>query len=67
LTIDLLLFLGLITILLLTVQNVYAGGPRHDSPEETIREGGNCYVDGYDAGVANAGNTKETCERFIDA
>ena len=44
--------LGLIPILMLTVSNVYASGPRYDSPENSTAFGGACWEDGYDAGFA---------------
>lgn len=34
------------------IQFAYAGGPRYDSPDDTTLEGGQCWVDGYDAGFA---------------
>jgi hypothetical protein len=46
-----LIFLAAIIPILL-VPNVYAGGPRLDSPDGSTKEGANCWVDGYDAGFA---------------
>jgi len=43
-------------ILLLVVPNVYAGGPRLDAGEDLTNEQADCYVSGYDAGVANKFN-----------
>lgn len=45
---------AIIPILMLTiiVPNVYASGPRGDSPDGSTREGANCWVEGYDAGFA---------------
>jgi hypothetical protein len=34
------------------VSNVYAGGPRGDSPEDSTYEGSICWVNGYDSGFA---------------
>jgi hypothetical protein len=39
-------------LLMISIQFVYAGGPRYDSPEDSTLEGGQCWVDGYDAGFA---------------
>lgn len=40
------------TLLISSVSNVLAGGPRLDSPEDSTNEGGACWVDGYDSGFA---------------
>jgi hypothetical protein len=47
------LLLAIIPLLLLaTVSNVYAGGPRLDYPYPGTDEEADCWVDGYDAGFA---------------
>jgi hypothetical protein len=51
------LFLALIPLLLVvaTVSNVYAGGPRHDYPEnlEDVPGAPECWSDGFDDGANN--------------
>lgn len=37
---------------LLPIQYTYAGGPRQDWPSDGTQEGGDCWVNGYDAGFA---------------
>jgi hypothetical protein len=44
--------IGTIIILAIPISSVSAGGPRLDSPDDSTREGANCWVDGYDAGFA---------------
>lgn len=40
-------------LLIATVSNVYAGGPRYDGPETSDPEVGQCWVDGFDDGANN--------------
>lgn len=47
-----LIFLGLIPVLMLTAQNVYAGGVRGDTPDGATPDEVDCWVDGYDDGFA---------------
>jgi hypothetical protein len=46
------IMIGTIIATLLTSGAAFAGGPRGDSPEDSTREGVNCWVDGFDAGFA---------------
>jgi hypothetical protein len=46
-------FLVIIPLLMVVIiSNVYAGGPRLDSPEDSTNEGSVCWVNGYDSGFA---------------
>jgi hypothetical protein len=60
------LFLAIIPLLLVVaaISNVYAGGPRHDYPEnyEDILGAPECWVDGFDAGASNSLNEKRADE-----
>jgi hypothetical protein len=45
--------LAIIPLLMVaTISNVYASGPRLDYPDDATEEGAYCWVDGYDAGFA---------------
>ena len=48
-----LIFLAVIPILMLTVPNVYAGGPRFDAPEDGTQEEIDCYREGWEQGFAH--------------
>jgi hypothetical protein len=48
-----LIFLAIPILLLAAVPNVYASGPRFDSPEDEPQEVRDCYRDGYETGFAH--------------
>jgi hypothetical protein len=43
----------LLLLLVATVSNAYAGGPRYDGPETSDPEVGQCWIDGFDAGATD--------------
>ncbi|MGC1134217.1 MAG: hypothetical protein WA941_15430 [Nitrososphaeraceae archaeon] len=57
-TIKMLAVTSAVTMLMLLIPNVYAGGARWDWPEsvDNIPEGPQCWSDGYDDGLENPFN-----------